>query len=67
MSKNDWFRGWYFKCSANDQTIAFIPAYHRSIRRETASLQIITDDTAFNNPVNGAMNRIIYESASCEA
>ncbi len=50
MSKNNYFKGWYFKCSANDKTIAFIPAYHRSNRRETASLQIITDEAAFNIP-----------------
>ena len=48
MSKNNYFRGWYFKCSANDKTIAFIPAYHRSKGIETASLQIITDKEAFN-------------------
>ena len=50
MSKNNYFKGWYFKCSANDKTIAFIPAYHRSNRRETASLQIITDEAVINIP-----------------
>ncbi len=50
MSKNNYFKGWYFKCSSNDKTIAFIPAYHRSNRKETASLQIITDEAAFNIP-----------------
>ena len=50
MSKNKYFKGWYFKCSSNDKTIAFIPAYHRSNRRETASLQIITDEAVFNTP-----------------
>ncbi len=50
MLKNNYFKGWYFKCSANDKTIAFIPAYHRSNRKETASLQIIMDDIAFNIP-----------------
>lgn len=48
MSKNNYFKGWYFKCSANNKTIAFIPAYHRSNKTETASLQIITDDAVFN-------------------
>ncbi len=28
MSKNNYFKGWYFKCYANDTTITFIPAYH---------------------------------------
>lgn len=50
MLKNNYFKGWYFKCSTNDTTIAFIPAYHRSNRKETASLQIITEDAAFNIP-----------------
>ena len=50
MSKNNYFKGWYFKCSSNDKTIAFIPAYHRSNRRKTASLQIITDEAVFNIP-----------------
>ncbi len=50
MSKNNYFKGWYFKCSANDKTIAFIPAYHRSNQRGTASLQIITDEAALNIP-----------------
>ena len=43
-----YFKGWYFKCCTKDKTIAFIPAYHRSRRRQTASLQIITDDAVFS-------------------
>lgn len=50
MSRTNYFKGWYFKCSANNETIAFIPAYHRSSGRETASLQIITDEKVFNIP-----------------
>ena len=50
MSKNNYFKGWYFKCSTNNKSIAFIPAYHRSNGVETASLQIITDDAVFNIP-----------------
>jgi hypothetical protein len=50
MSKNNYFKGWYFKCCANDTTIAFIPAYHHSNHKRTASLQIITDDSVFNIP-----------------
>lgn len=50
--QKDYFKGWYFKCSNDTQTIAFIPAFHRSGHRETASLQIITDDGAFNLPFN---------------
>ncbi len=50
MSKDNYFKGWYFKCSANNKTIAFIPAYHRSNQEETASLQVITDGVSFNIP-----------------
>ena len=48
--QKDYFKGWYFKCSNDTQTIAFIPAYHRTEHQETASLQIITDNAAFNLP-----------------
>lgn len=48
--QKDYFKGWYFKCSNDAQTIAFIPAFHRNGHNETASLQIITDDAAFNLP-----------------
>ncbi|MBE7048763.1 MAG: hypothetical protein E7393_05285 [Ruminococcaceae bacterium] len=50
MSGNNYFKGWYFKCIGNDTTIAFIPSFHCSSGKETASLQIITDDAAFNIP-----------------
>ena len=44
------FKGWYFKCGTKDKTIAFIPAYHYSNNKKSASLQIITDEKAFNIP-----------------
>lgn len=50
LNQNDYFKGWYFKCCADNQTIAFIPAFHRSNHKETASLQIITNDAALNMP-----------------
>lgn len=45
-----YFKGWYFKCSNDTQTIAFIPAFHRRGHNKTASLQIIMDDATFNLP-----------------
>lgn len=48
MYNQDYFKGWYFKCSNENKTIAFIPAFHQSNHEKTASLQIITDYTAFN-------------------
>lgn len=50
MSNIGYFKGWYFKCSTQDKTIAFIPAYHYSNNKKSASLQIITDDKALNIP-----------------
>ena len=50
MYNRGYFKGWYFKCCTEDKTIAFIPAYHCSNHKKTASLQIITDDFAFNIP-----------------
>ncbi|MCI7804395.1 MAG: tocopherol cyclase family protein [Oscillospiraceae bacterium] len=50
MQKKEYFKGWYFKCSNENKTIAFIPAFHRNLHQETASFQMITDDTAFNIP-----------------
>ena len=45
-----YFKGWYFKCRTGDKTIAFIPAYYYSNNKKSASLQIITDEKAFNIP-----------------
>lgn len=50
MSKKDFFKGWYFKCSAEDKTVAFISAIHESDGVKSASLQIITDEEVFNIP-----------------
>lgn len=47
-----YFKGWYFKCCTNKDTIAFIPAYHRTNGQTTASLQIITDSSAINIPLH---------------
>ncbi len=45
-----YFKGWYFKCSTKNKTIAFIPAYHYSNNKKSASLQIITNGETFNIP-----------------
>lgn len=52
LHQKDYFKGWYFKCCTDNQTIAFIPAFHIRSHKETASLQIITNDAAFNIPFN---------------
>lgn len=43
----DYFCGWYFKCQSETQTLAVIPAIHRSKNEPSCSVQIITDDGAW--------------------
>lgn len=50
MLGKNYFKGWYFKCCTGDNTIAFIPAYHKTGGKTTYSLQIITDEGAFFVP-----------------
>ena len=57
MQQKDYFKGWYFKCSNENKTIAFIPAFHQSNHEKTASLQIITDDAAFCIPFRSLVYR----------
>lgn len=44
----NYFRGLYFKCQNEKQTVAFIPAYHIRDNVKTCSLQVITDEGAWN-------------------
>lgn len=44
----DYFCGWYFKCQSDKQTLAVIPAVHVSGDRRSCSIQVITDEGAFN-------------------
>ena len=44
----NYFRGLYFKCQNEKQTVAFIPAYHIRDRVKTCSLQTITNEGAWN-------------------
>lgn len=41
------FYGWYLKCQSKTQTLAVIPAIHRTGRKCTCSVQIITDNEAW--------------------
>ncbi len=51
MLKQNYFKGWYFKCGSGDNAIALIPAFHRHYGRQTASLQVVTKDAAFHVPL----------------
>lgn len=57
MKQKEFFKGWYFKYSNENKTIAFIPAFHQSNHEKTASLQIITDNAAFNIPFQSLQYR----------
>lgn len=57
MYNQDYFKGLYFKCNNENKTIAFIPAFHQSNHEKTASLQVITDDAAFNIPFQSLQYR----------
>lgn len=43
----DYFCGWYFKCQSEEHTLAMIPAVHKTKGRTSASLQIISDEDAW--------------------
>lgn len=44
----DYFSGWYFKCQSDKQTVAVIPAVHKSKGKESCSIQLITEEGAWN-------------------
>lgn len=44
----DYFYGWYFKCQSETQTLAVIPAVHRSGEKKSCSIQVITENRAWN-------------------
>ena len=62
LFKKRYFKGWYFKCCGDNGTVALIPAYHCHNGKKTASLQVITDDTALNIPFSGlySCKRMLY-------
>ncbi len=47
---NNIFKGWYFKCSTDNFNIAFIVAMHNNCGKESASLQIISNDDVYYFP-----------------
>lgn len=50
MKNREYFKGLYFKCADEKQTIAFIPSVHYFDGRTDALLQIITDSAAYQIP-----------------
>lgn len=44
----NYFYGWYFKCQSETQTLSIIPAVHRSGQKKSCSIQVITENHAWN-------------------
>lgn len=42
-----YFYGWYLKCQSDTQTLAVIPAVHKTGCEHSCSIQVITDDNAW--------------------
>lgn len=51
LGKTGWFYGWYFKCQSDTQTLAVIAAVHRTDRKRTCSIQIITEKQSWTVPL----------------
>lgn len=47
------FYGWYLKCQSDKQTLAVIPAIHQTGKKRTCSIQIITEEGAWNVSYSG--------------
>ena len=44
------FCGWYFKCQSKEQVLAVIPAWHGENGNRCCSIQLLTEDGAWNVP-----------------
>lgn len=47
---HNFFYGWYLKCQSDMQTLAIIPAIHKTENKCTCSIQAITEDGAWTIP-----------------
>ena len=45
---DNYFYGWYFKCQSDTQTLAIIPAVHKSGLKRSCSIQVITKNQSWN-------------------
>lgn len=60
----DYFCGWYIKCQNEEQTAAFILCRNRIAGKMSCSVQVITDDGAWNIPFDYAAYRESEEGVS---
>lgn len=47
-NKKNYFYGWYFRCQGKEGTVAIIPAIHLSEKKQTCSIQVITEKGTWN-------------------
>lgn len=47
---NNYFEGWYFKCSTNLNSIAFIPGINSCNNKKSAFIQVITNSNSYYIP-----------------
>ena len=47
ISIRQYFKGYYFKCSTEKETVALIPALHCNGKKCSASLQVVTEEGSF--------------------
>lgn len=51
------FYGWYLKCQSDTQTLAVIPAVHKTGRKHSCSVQMITEQGAWTVPFSSDVFR----------
>lgn len=54
---HDYFCGWYYKCQSERETLAIIPAVHRTGGSTTCSIQLITEASSWSVPFPGSAFR----------
>lgn len=52
-----YFKGWYYKCQSDTQSIAVIPAIHKCRGERSCSVQLITPDGSWSIPYPGSAFR----------
>ena len=43
----NYFRGWYYRCQSDHQTLAIIPSIHKAGSSKFCAIQLITDDSSY--------------------
>ncbi len=60
----NYFYGWYLKCQSGTQTVAIIPAVHETNGNKTYSIQIITEEMAWNQRFTQGKMQIVQKKGN---